>query len=132
LEDLVSPIIVIEQKCPKNNRPWYTLSINKEGTVEYNGIKGVKILGRKYSHIKRELVSELVNHAITIYFFSLRDQYDDPLKYPDLCQTSISITPGVRYKKITYLENSRVPRSLVALVKKIEQITNVAQWTENT
>jgi hypothetical protein len=88
-------------------------------------------LGKQHSNIQKELVNELINDAITIYFFPLRDQYGDIVEYPNSCKISISISPAARYKKITYLEESKVPCSLVMLVKKIEKITNVAQWTGN-
>jgi hypothetical protein len=127
LEDIV-PVIAIEQKWLNNNGPWYSLSIDREGTVEYNGINKVKTLGKQLSNIKKEELNELVDVAISIYFFSLRDEYGDIINYPNSCQTSISISLEKRYKKITYLNESRVPRDLVWLVKKIERITNVAQW----
>lgn len=124
MEDVV---IAIEQKWPKNG-PWYSLSIDEEGNVEYDGINNVKMLGKHSSTVKKEELNELVNTAISIYFFSLRDKYGDISQYPDSCQTTITISEK-KYKKITYLNESRVPRDLLWLVKKIEMVTNVSRWT---
>jgi hypothetical protein len=126
--EAISPVVAIERKCPNNNGPCYSLSIGSEGTVEYIGINKVKTLGKQHSRIKKEETKDLADIAISIYFFSLRDKYGDTEKYPNSCQTSISISLENRHKKITYLNDSWVPRDLVWLVKKIETITNASQW----
>jgi len=123
----IHPVIFLERKW-SGNRPWYTLSINQEGTVEYNGIRNVKTMGKHLYSIKREELNELIDTAKAVYFFSLRDQYDAIVKSHNSCQTTISVSFDTRYKIIKYAGESKVPRSLEMLVKKIERITNITQW----
>ena len=125
---IIQPVIVMEQRQLNNDGPWYSLSIDKEGTVEYNGIRNVKTLGKQIHKVKKEDLNELIEFAKTVYFFSLRDEYCAIVKHPNSRQTYISISLENRYKRITYVNESKVPRSLIMLVKKIETVTNVAQW----
>jgi hypothetical protein len=88
-------------------------------------------LGKQTSKIKNEQLNEIIDVAKAVYFFSLRDEYGATVKHPNLCQTSISISLENSFKKITFTNESKVPRSLVMLVKKIESITIVSQWIGN-
>ena len=121
--------ITLERKWPNNNGPCYSLSIDGEGNVEYTGISNVKTLGKHYSKITQEELNALIDEFKIIYFFSLKDNYRDVTNHSDLQQTSISIRLGNRYKKITHVNGSKVPLSLIMLEKQIEEITNASQWT---
>lgn len=119
--------ITLERKWPNNNGPCYSLSIDGEGNVEYNGVSNVKTLGKHFSKITGEDLNALIDEFKIIYFFSLKENYDDTVNRSDLPQTSISICLGNRYKNVTYSSGSNVPLSLRMLEKKIEQITNTVQ-----
>ena len=121
--------ITLERKWPNNNGPCYSLYIDDEGNVEYNGISNVKTMGKRFSKITIEDLNSLIDEFKIIYFFSLRENYGDLTNHSDLQQTSISIRLGNRYKKITHVNGSKVPLSLIMLEKQIEEITNTSKWT---
>jgi len=55
--------------------PAYSVSVDENGTVTYNGLKGVKVLGEKVNSISISTVRDLVSDFLRIDFFSLEDSY---------------------------------------------------------
>lgn len=131
MNDLKPSKITLEQKWLNNNGPYFSVSIDEKGEIEYKDISNVKNLSNQVSKITEEEVSELLDEAETIYFFSLRDEYGDLKSYPNSAQITISIMHENKYKKIKYVKDSsiRLPRSLLMFEKKIEKITHVESWT---
>jgi hypothetical protein len=122
-------VVVLERKCPSNKGHSYSLYIDSEGDVEYDGISGVKTMGKHISKITREDLNALIDEFKIIYFFSLKDSYGNLEDSPNSCVTSLSLSLGKEYKKITHLDESRVPYSLRMLEKKIEKMVKLEQWT---
>ena len=66
--------ITLERKWPNNNGPCYSLYIDDEGNVEYNGISNVKTMGKRFSKITIEDLNSLIDKsfrpATNLYFNS--------------------------------------------------------------
>ena len=67
--------------CPVNDSlsccPAYSVSLDENGTVIYNGISGVKTRGEKVHSISVSTVRDLVAHFLRIDFYSLEDRYTE-------------------------------------------------------
>jgi len=72
--------------CPLNDYlsccPAYSVSLDENGTVIYNGEGGVKTRGEKIHSISVQEVRDLVAEFIRIDFYSLQDRYTEK-KLPD-------------------------------------------------
>jgi Domain of unknown function (DUF6438) len=125
--------IIIQHDSPYNG-PVYSLSIDRNGNIEYNGIRNVETLGKVVSKISPEDLKRVLREFNDVYFFSFKDSYEiisgqSSLKQEHQ-QTSISLTLGSNYKNVKYLEGAyRVPPTLKFLVKTIEGITKVDKLT---
>ena len=125
--------IIIQHDSPYNG-PVYSLSIDRNGNIEYNGIRNVKTLGKVVSKISPEDLKRVLREFNDVYFFSFKDSYEiisgqSSLKQEHQ-QTSISLTLGSNHKNVKYLEGAfRVPPTLKFLVKTIEGITKVDKLT---
>jgi hypothetical protein len=125
--------IIIQHDSPYNG-PVYSLSIDRNGNIEYNGIRNVKTLGKVVSKISPEDLKRVLREFNDVYFFSFKDSYEiisgqSSLKQEHQ-QTSISLTLGSNHKNVKYLEGAyRIPPTLKFLVKTIEGITKVDKLT---
>src|ERR1051325_4481520 len=65
--------------CPegayKDCCPAYSVSVDENGTVIYNGVMGVKERGERVHSIPRAAVRDLVAEFYRINFYSLQDRY---------------------------------------------------------
>src|ERR1044072_6192526 len=84
--------------------PAFSIEIRGDGTVIYNGEKGVKVTGRREHKITKEKVSELVREFYRVNFFSLKDAYVEPQGnfciYVKSFGTATSISIGGKKKTI--------------------------------
>jgi hypothetical protein len=125
--------IIIKHDSP-NNGPSYSLCIDQDGNIEYNGIRNVKTLGKVVAKISPEDLKRVLREFNDAYFFSFKDSYEIVTSQSSLKQerqqTSISLRLGDNYKNVNYLEGAyRVPPTLKFLVKTIVQITKVNKLT---
>jgi hypothetical protein len=107
--------------------PKYSLRIDGNGSIEYNGLRNVKMLGKQLTKISPNDLRSIIEEFENLYFFSFRDNYVSP-KQSELQQpkTTISLRLGDRYKRIEYVEEGHeVPSELKSLVRTIEKTTKV-------
>jgi hypothetical protein len=108
--------------------PVYSLTINGNGKVIYEGKNNVKIKGIHEVAVDPSVIGRLLEAFEDAGYFTLNDSYtgfgksDMPFAY-----TSISI--GNRTKSVKhYLGDSNAPKKLTELENKIDTIMNSAQW----
>jgi hypothetical protein len=114
--------------------PNYSVGVDENGTVIFNGASGAKVRGEKIYSISVSAVRELVAKFFQIDFFSLRDRYESKDLGNGYSQsadhayaTTISIDIDGK-KKSVYLFYG-VPDSLVDLQRKLYVTLQVAQYT---
>ena len=113
--------IIIQHNSPNKQGPDYSLRIDGNGNVEYNGLKNVNV-----SKISPEDFNRILHEFQDLYFFSFKDSYEsiNQSKSQQEEQISVSLRLGDKYKTVKYTEGSRVEPGLKMLVKQIENITN--------
>jgi hypothetical protein len=121
-------IEVVISTPPNTKGPSYSLRIDGNGNVQYNGISNVRSMGLHTSKISPGDLNRLVTRFKEIYFLYLRSNYESTDKPSSQQQrVSVSLQLGDRHKRVEYTEGSMVPLSLKLLVKEIEKITNADQ-----
>ena len=129
LESTINKIEIIIQHSSLNKEPNYSLCIDGNGNVEYNGISNVKTIGKHVTKLSSNDLKRVIHEFDDVYFFSFKDSYhlsDSQQHQPQLLQTSVSLRLGDKFKNIKYVEGAtRLPSELKDLVKTVEKITNV-------
>ena len=113
--------------------PAYSVSVDENGTVTYNGLKGVKVLGGKVHSISIPTVRDLVSDFLRIDFFSLQDSYRVK-KFPNGTSattdhtnaTTISIDIDGKKKSVYIFYGA--PQELIDLQRKLYEVTEIAQY----
>ncbi len=114
--------------------PAYSVSLDENGTVIYNGVVGVKTRGEKIHSIPVGTVKELVADFLRIDFYSLQDRYTEK-KLPNgqfemidhANATTISIDIDGKQKSIYIFYGA--PDELIALQRKVYDVSGIAQYT---
>jgi hypothetical protein len=113
--------------------PIYKLTISANGTVDYEGIRFVRIEGKRRSKINASQIEELVASIKNADFFSLEDEYVTPAT--DLPSITLSITLDGQTKSIWHYGfldcgSENAPQELCELESKIEEVVNSKQWVK--
>jgi hypothetical protein len=123
--------------CPLNEYlsccPAYSVSLDENGTVLYNGVAGVKVRGEKVNSISIAAVRALVAEFLRIGFYSLQDRYTEK-KLPNgeihsidhANATTISLDIDGKKKSIYIFYGA--PDELIALQRKLYDVTQIAQY----
>jgi hypothetical protein len=130
MEKNITPVEIIIEHVSLNKGQNYSVRINENNTVEYNGISNVKTLGKQITKVTSEELQSIIFQFENYYFFSFEDRYEpsNQSKSQNQQQTVISIRLGQKFKKITYAEDGNfAPPAVKYLVKTIENITKVDQ-----
>ena len=114
--------------------PAYSVSVDENGTVSYNGLKGVAVRGEKIHSISIGVVRDLVSDFLRIGFFSLESSYTVK-KFPDGTSartdhanaTTISIDLDGKKKSVYIFYGA--PQELLDLQRKLYEVTQIAQYT---
>jgi hypothetical protein len=113
--------------------PIYTVTIDAHGTVNYEGERSVRVVGRRTAHIDRSIVARLLTKADSIRFFEMRDAYR-VIEHPDGTVTSVTDRPT---KFVTVTVNGRTkkvedyvaaPDSLAELEREIDAAAGTKRW----
>ena len=115
--------------------PGYSIHVDGNGNIEYNGTSNVKTIGKYITKISHQDLNRLIREFNNIYFFSFENSYEIPpsqsISQPRQ-ETSISLTLGDTYKTVKYVEGAyRLPIELKNLVEIIERITKVDQFVKD-
>jgi Domain of unknown function (DUF6438) len=127
--------------CPLNDYlsccPAYSVSLDENGTVIYNGVSGVKTRGERVHSISVLAVRDLVATFLRVDFYSLQDRYTEK-KLPN-GQTQIidhsnatTISIDIDGKKKSVYIFYGAPDELVDLQRKLYEVTQIAQYTGRT
>ena len=116
--------------------PTYTLTINADRKVLYNGGRDVKQNGKVESRISQEKLKELIAAFKEINYFDLQSRYDFgseacPGYSHDMPSAMTSLTLNKKKKTVNHsygCSGSKELGNLTWLEKKIDDAVNVDQW----
>ena len=114
--------------------PNYSVTVDENGTVNYNGAEGAKVRGEKIYSISVAAVRELVVNFFQIGFFSLQDRYVKKDLGNGYWQTvdhayATTIAIDIDGKKKSVYIFYGTPDALVDLQRKLYLSLQVAQYT---
>lgn len=120
--------IKLERKSNNDdtNYPNYTLTISDDGKVIYTGVKNVRTVGTKTYQLPKERIQQLIDELQRVYFFTLKDHYDNGKGDDGLVTVSISLDD--KSKQVTHPVGSKVHRGLVELETRIDEISESKKW----
>ena len=105
--------------------PVYSVTINGDGQVEYDGTMGVKVRGKKAHSVSAAQVAQLVENFYKIGFFSLSDSYDDH-RFDHYNAFTIALTVGERKKSIYVAQGQ--PDELNVLMHKVIEVSGISKY----
>jgi hypothetical protein len=113
--------------------PAYSVAVDENGTVIYNGIGGVKVRGERVQAMSVTAVRDLVAGFIHINFFSLEDRYTSKLLPNGNRQTTdhanaTTITIDIDGKKKSVYIFYGAPDELIDLQRKLYDVTQIAEY----
>ena len=121
-------VITMERHSTGEQSPVYSLTILGNGKIVYHGIKNVKVSGTRTAQLCKSDMKELVDEFVNIYYFALKDRYDEA-NILGLPSVTTSITLDEKTKRVFHNQGSPAPRGLSTLEDKIDEITKANQWT---
>ena len=104
--------------------PVYSVTIDAEGNVSYEGKQYVRVEGPQTSRSSVEAVAAILAAAERLGFFELRDRYRAPIT--DLPTTFVTIRSGGRTKRVE--DYYGAPEGLRKLEAQIDAVANTRQW----
>ena len=120
--------ITLERTACHGFCPVYTLTIQGDGTVVYEGKDFVKTRGRVKLTIQKEKIEQLIEEFEAIDYFNLNDEYTDRT-ITDAPSVITSITVDGITKTIEHYQGDfTAPEELTRLEDKIDEIINTYQW----
>jgi hypothetical protein len=109
--------------------PQYRLTIQGDGSFEYEGIADVGLVGTASDTIPAADMQMLVARFDEIGFTDLDDFYRCLASDEPTTVTSISRGPGTE-QSVSRCALSSAPDSLIALEDLIDQLTNSRRWVD--
>lgn len=126
-------VISLERTACGGECPAYRVSIDARGNVVYEGTEFVRINGLQRDRISVSQVATLLETAMRIGFFELREQYRD-IRNPDGTYTIVTDQPTV-FVTVTREGRSRrvedyigAPEGLKELESQIDEAASTKQW----
>lgn len=113
--------------------PEYSVSLDENGTVIYNGLRGTRVRGEKVQSIPVSAVRDLVADFFRIDFFSLQDRYEIK-KLPNGNSETIdhayasTISIDIDGKKKSVYIFYGAPQELTDLQRKLFEVAQIAQY----
>jgi hypothetical protein len=124
--DYGGAVLTLERTTCFGRCPSYTLKVEGNGKISYEGRDFVAVTGPQTSQITPAAVQGLVDEFFKIDYFSLQDTFTSSITdVPDFI-TSLSIDG----KQKTVFDRDGAPAPLRALENKIDEVTNSAQWVK--
>ena len=121
-------VITLERTACFGFCPVYTLTVQGDGTVVYEGIDFVRVKGRAEITITKEKVEQLVSEFKEVDYFSLNDKYNERT-ITDAPSVITSITIDGKTKTIEHYHGDfNAPEQLIELENRIDEIINSKQW----
>ena len=128
VQDTNDVVITIERTACFGTCPVYSLTIQGDGTVMYEGKDFVEVKGEAETTISQDQIDALISEFEKANYFSLNDRYTERT-VTDLPTVITSISMEGETKKIEhYRGDFSAPESLTELEDKIDEIVNSDQW----
>lgn len=110
--------------------PDYTVTINGEGAVTYNGRAFVGVTGAQSAQVNPAEAARLFAQAEEIGFFSLRDEYR--AEVTDLPTATVTFVRAGRRKSVLDYGGAMagMPESVRRLQDEIDRVAGTARWVE--
>ena len=111
--------------------PDYTVTINGDGRVEYEGRRFVRVKGRQTGTASRDEVANLLAQFERAHFFDLRDEYRAQIT--DIPTYTIEFVHNGRTKRVVDYggPGAGMPEAVRDLENAIDRVANTAQWTRS-
>jgi hypothetical protein len=113
--------------------PEYSVSLDENGTVIYNGLRGTKVRGEKVNSISVSAVRDLVAEFFRIDFFSLQDRYEikklpngDSETIDHAYASTISIDIDGKKKSVYIFYGA--PQDVIDLQRKLFDALQISQY----
>lgn len=121
-------LITLERTACFGTCPVYTLTIQGDGTVVYDGKEFVKTKGTSETSITQEKIEQLISEFEKVDYFSLNDSYTERT-ITDAQSVITSITIDGKPKTIEHYHGDfSAPKQLTELEDRIDEIVNSEQW----
>lgn len=111
--------------------PDYTVTINGEGAVTYNGRAFVGATGARTAQVDPAETARLFSRAEEIGFFGLRNEYRANVS--DLPTATVTFVRNGERKSVLDYGGAMagMPESVRQLQEQIDRVAGTAQWTAN-
>ncbi|MDX2276395.1 MAG: DUF6438 domain-containing protein [Hyphomonadaceae bacterium] len=108
--------------------PDYTVSIDQDGVVRYEGRRFVNVTGVQQSQVSAAEVQALLARFDAVDFMSLRDEYRSPVS--DMPTYTLTLTRNGRTKTVIDYAGTGagMPQAVRDLEAEIDRVANTAQW----
>lgn len=121
-------VITLERTACFGTCPVYSLTIQGDGTVVYEGKDFVEVKGTAEKTISQDQIDKLVTEFEKADYFSLKDSYTERT-ITDAPTVTTSISISGKTKTIEhYRGDENAPERLTQLEDKIDEIVNSDQW----
>jgi hypothetical protein len=121
-------IITLERTACFGTCPVYSLTIQGEGTVMYEGKDFVEVKGEAETTISQDQIDELISEFEKVDYFSLEDSYTErTITDAPTVITSISISGKTKTIE-HYHGDFSAPEKLRELEDRIDEIVDSDQW----
>ena len=126
--DIKDVVITLERTVCFGACPDYTLTIQGDGTVTYEGRQFVRIEGTRTATISEAKISQLLSEFEKVDYFSLNNSYEK-LEATDMPSAITSLTINGKTKTVRHYHGDfSAPEKLTELENKIDEIVNSDQW----
>ncbi len=116
-------VTLVRQGC-FGTCPIYTLTVNADGSVDYNGSRFVMVEGEQSSKISLKNVKKLIKKINEINYFSLNNEYTYNATF-DVGSASTTVIMNGKTKSILHaFEDTSAPEELTEFEDFIDEITN--------
>lgn len=117
-------VIKLERTSCYGECPIYTVTLDRDGNVVFEGTKFVRAQGRHTARIPATSVEALLDMARRIAFFDLRDSYHAMIT--DLPTTIVTITADGTTKRVE--DYFGAPKELKQLEQDIDDAARTQRW----
>jgi hypothetical protein len=117
-------LIKLERTACLGNCPVYSVTLDAQGNVTYEGARFVSVEGRQTDRIPTSAVVALLATATRIGFYDLRDSYRAPIS--DLPTSFVTMTANGRTKRID--DHFGAPPGLKEFERQIDEAARTARW----
>ena len=127
---LAIPLLVsLERSACYGICPVYSLTIHRDGAVEYQGERFVKVKGKATARLSEPSLAELERAVNSAHLEGMATSYEHA-NVSDRATVTISFERGGSVSSVRHnLGDGSAPSALADLEKSIDAIVGVEQWT---